>query len=40
MPNISQMSLDFSEESDGAGLACEDDNDIDKAFKRLQKKKD
>lgn len=40
MVNVSQMSMDFSDESDGQGLACEDDNEIDKAFKRLQKKKD
>ena len=38
--NLSQMSLNLSSESDGAGDSCPEDNQIDKAFKKLQKKKD
>ena len=37
---LSQMSLDLSSESDGADNENPDDNKIDKAFKKLQKKKD
>ena len=37
---MSQLSLDLSSESDGAGDDNPEDNKIDKAFKKLQKKKD
>ncbi len=37
---MSQLSLDLSSESDGAGDENPEDNKIDKAFKKLQKKKD
>lgn len=34
------MSVGFSDDSDGCDMDLEDDNNIDKAFKKLQKKKD
>ena len=38
--NLSQISLSVSSASDGMADDLEDDNNIDKAFKKLQKKKD
>ena len=37
---MSNVSIDFSSDGGDDGLELEDDNQIDKAFKKLQKRKD